>query len=88
MSKMDRASRLASESRDGTVCDDGEPHRWQPLSLNFETQVALGRIDVVRMRPDIHVGCVYVVCMECRCHTYVTTEWAGFHLGGPPSLLQ
>jgi hypothetical protein len=82
---MDRVSRLADNGLDGMLCDDGEPHRWQPVSLNFEMQ-APGRNG--RLRPDIRVGCVYVVCMECRCHAYVSTEWAGFQLGGPPSLPQ
>lgn len=83
---MSRADRLVNQGKDGTVCDDGEPHRWQPLSFVFETQLLddQGRVQI--RQPALHDGRVYVVCMECRCHTYVITEWAGFQLGGPPTL--
>jgi len=86
MNRMSRADRLANKGQDGTLCDDGQAHRWQPLSFVFETQLldSDGRVRV--RQPDLHEGRVYVVCMECRCHTYVTTEWAGFQLGGPPSV--
>jgi hypothetical protein len=60
---------------DSTACDDGGEHRWQPVSFTLWSTEA-----------DPHAARVYVVCMECHTHTYLETEWAGYHLGGPPGL--
>lgn len=68
---------------DVAACDDGERHRWQPLSFVFETQLLDDTGRVVIRQPDIDKGRVYCVCMTCRAHTYVVTEWVGFYLGGP-----
>ena len=68
---------------DVAACDDGEPHRWQPLSFVFETQLLDGSGRVVIRQPDTEKARVYAVCMECRSHTYVETEWVGYYLGGP-----
>lgn len=81
-----RAGRLTEQGKDGELCDDGEPHRWQPLSFVFETQLLDDEGRVRIRQPDTREGRVYVVCMECCCHTYVVTEWVGYYLGGPPSL--
>jgi len=86
---MSRADRLANRRwpHSPTACDDGEEHRWQPVSFRFETQVLDqdGRVQI--RQPDLEAGRVYLVCMECFAHTYMETEWAGFTIGGPPSRL-
>lgn len=86
---MSRADRLLNDRgwpHKSTACDDGQGHRWQPVSFVFETQLLDGEGRVRVRQPALEDGRVYVVCMECRSHTYVLTEWAGFYLGGPPSL--
>lgn len=82
---MSRADRLVNQGLDGTKCDDGQEHHWQSVSFVFETQLldAEGRVRI--RQPDVEEGRVYCVCMECHSHTYIVTEWAGYHLGGPPS---
>lgn len=78
-----RADRRMNMCLDSQACDDGGEHRWVPVSFRFETQL-LDESGRVRIRqPDLHEGRVYVVCMACRTHTYVETEWAGYYLGGP-----
>lgn len=84
---MSRADRLLSDPawhQESTACDDGEPHRWQPVSFVFEKQLLDGDGRVRIRQPDLTEGRVYCVCMECFAHTYIETEWAGFYLGGPP----
>ena len=81
--RMSRADRRMNMCLDGLACDDGQAHRWQPVSFRFETQLLddHGRVQI--RQPDVKEGRVYVVCMACRTHTYVVTEWAGYFLGGP-----
>jgi hypothetical protein len=81
--RMSRADRRLNLGLPSGACDDGEEHRWQPVSFRFETQLldSEGRVRI--RQPDIKEGRVYVVCMACRTHTYVVTEWAGYYLGGP-----
>lgn len=67
----------------GQVCNDGNDHQWQPVSFVFETQLLDGEGRVRIRQPNISEGRVYVVCMGCRSHTYVVTEWVGYFLGGP-----
>ena len=81
--QMSRADRRGNLGLDGQACDDGGEHRWQPVSFRFETQLLDGDGRVRIRQPDLQEGRVYVVCMECRTHTYVVTEWAGYYLGGP-----
>jgi hypothetical protein len=69
-----------------TACDDGDEHRWQPVSFVFETQLLDRDGRVLIRQPALDDGRVYVVCMNCHTHTYIVTEWAGYFLGGPPSL--
>ena len=88
---MSRADRLMNDRNwphSSMACDDGGEHRWQPVSFRFETQLLDkdGRVQI--RQPDLREGRVYVVCMECFTHTYVETEWAGYYLGGPPSLTE
>ena len=55
-----------------------------PLNILDPAGAAQTRIDVipqVRM-PDDRQGRVYCVCMKCASHTYITTQFAGFQLGG------
>lgn len=88
--EMDRSNRLGNARHYGSdwnkgaqVCNDGNDHQWQPLSFVFETQL-LDESGRVRIRqPGITEGRVYVVCMGCRSHSYVVTEWVGYFLGGP-----
>lgn len=83
---MSRADRLGNDKEwphESIACDDGGDHRWQPLSFVFESQLLDKDGRVLIRQPDLEAGRVYVVCMECRSHTYVTTEWAGFRLYGP-----
>lgn len=81
--QMSRADRRLNMCLNSQACDDGEKHRWQPVSFRFETQLLDGHGRVRIRQPDLKEGRVYVVCMECRTHTYVVTEWAGYFLGGP-----
>jgi len=83
---MARTDRRQGQS-DVAACDDGEPHRWQPLSFVFETQLLDDSGRVAIRQPAIDNARVYCVCMTCRAHTYVVTEWAGFYLGGPGDVL-
>ncbi len=66
----DRADGFARRS----TCD----HKWKPLSFVFETR---GERPFA-WQPDVEAGRVYCVCMKCASHTYVTTQWVGFYLGG------
>lgn len=64
-----------------TVCLDGKEHKWQPVSFVFETQLLDSSGRVLIRQPDIEKARVYMVCLECRLHTYIETRWAGFYLG-------
>lgn len=66
-----------------TTCRNGEPHRWQPVSFVFETQILDERGQPQIRQPAIEKGRVYCVCMECAHHTYIETDWVGYYLGGP-----
>ena len=82
---MSRADRLGNDpnwKHSSVACDDGSDHRWQPVSFVFESQLLDREGRVLIRQPDLEGGRVYVVCMECRSHTYVATEWAGFRLYG------
>lgn len=88
--KMSRADRLSngrflpgSTVVDTMKCNDGEEHRWQPLSFRFESQLLdnAGRVQI--RQPDMKQAHIYVLCMGCRTWTYVVAEWAGYYLGGP-----
>lgn len=61
-------------------------HKWQPISFVFETQLLdnMGRVAV--RQPDIAVGRVYCVCMECCAHTYIETGYIGYYLNSPDLL--
>lgn len=86
---MSRADRLMNDEawpHPSTACDDGGEHHWQPVSFVFEAQVLDKDGRVLIRQPDLRRGRVYCVCMACFAHTYAETEWAGFYLGGPPSL--
>lgn len=73
-----RADRRMNMCLDSQACDDEQDHRWQPVSFVFESQLLDGEGRVVIRQPDIKQGRVYVVCLHCRTHTYVETEWAGY----------
>jgi hypothetical protein len=47
------------------------PHRWQPLSFRFETQLLDGEGRIIIRQPDLHEANIYVVCMECNTWTYI-----------------
>lgn len=84
-----RADRLLNDRNwphKSTACDDGQEHRWQPVSFRFETQLLdeHGRVQI--RQPALDNARVYVICMECQTYTYIEAEWAGYCLGGPPSL--
>lgn len=88
--KMSRADRLCNGRLLGVdwphgsdTCNNGQPHDWQPVSFVFETQLLDGQGRVMIRQPDLRKANVYCVCMGCRTHTYVETEWAGYYLGGP-----
>jgi NMD protein affecting ribosome stability and mRNA decay len=81
--QMSRADRRMNMCLGSQACDDGGEHNWIPVSFRFETQLLDGYGRVSIRQPDLKQGRVYVVCMACRTHTYVDTEWAGYYLGGP-----
>jgi hypothetical protein len=81
--EMSRADRRGNLRLDPLLCDDGEEHRWVPVSFVFESQLLDGEGRVLIRQPRIKEGRVFVVCMPCRAHTYIETEWAGYYLGGP-----
>lgn len=81
--EMSRADRRMNLGLPWGTCDGGGEHNWQPISFVFETQLLDGEGRVRIRQPSINDGRVYVVCMACRTHTYVVTEWAGYFLGGP-----
>jgi hypothetical protein len=57
-------------------------HEWQTVSMRFEAQI-LGPEGQVRIRqPDTKEGRVYLVCLLCASHTYMSTRWVGFRLIG------
>ncbi len=76
----------AKPRRDGAKCADGQEHAWQPVSFVFETQLldSDGRVQI--RQPAINDGRVYLVCLGCRSHTYVNTDWVGYYLGGPEDI--
>ncbi len=57
-------------------------HRWQPVSMVFETQLldGFGRVRV--RQPDLTEGRCYFVCTGCASHTYMTTQWLGVRMYG------
>lgn len=63
-------------------CNDGEDHRWQPLSFSFETQLLDGEGRVLVRQPDLKEARVYCVCLGCNSWTWVVTEWVGYYRGG------
>jgi hypothetical protein len=88
--KMDRSNRLVNARHygsdwtgSGQECNDGELHRWQPVSFVFESQLLDDRGRIQIRQPDISKGRCYLICLGCNSHTYVETEWAGYYLGGP-----
>lgn len=81
--RMSRADRRMNMCLDSMACDDGGEHNWQPVSFVFESQLLDDQGRVLIRQPGINEGRVYVVCMQCRAHTYVVTEWVGYYLGGP-----
>lgn len=80
---MSRADRLGNRKGTGTLCNDGMPHRWQPLSFRFEKQLLDDQGRVIVRQPDLREANIYVVCMECNTWTYVVAEWAGYYIGSP-----
>lgn len=57
-------------------------HDWQPVSMVFESQLLDGDGRVLIRQPDIDEGRVFLVCLQCASHTYVSTSWVGFRLYG------
>lgn len=57
-------------------------HHWQPVSMVFESQLLDHEGRVLIRQPDIDHGRVYLVCLLCASHTYMTTRWAQFRLHG------
>jgi hypothetical protein len=57
-------------------------HEWQPISMVFETQLLDQDGRVLVRQPDLDEGRIYLVCLGCASHTYVTTSWIGFRLIG------
>lgn len=80
---MKRVDRLTNAGKKSTVCVDKKPHRWQPLSFVFESQLLDDSGRVIIRQPSTEEGRVYVVCMRCHSHTYIVTEWVGYYLAGP-----
>lgn len=65
---MNRTNRLANDPawpHSPTVCDDGNPHRWE--LANLASEPGRGRI-------------AYLVCMWCHSWTYAEMEDVGFVL--------
>jgi len=58
-------------------------HRWQPVSMVFETQLLDDRGRVLVRQPDLTHGRCYLVCLKCCAHTYVETGWVGHYVGSP-----
>ena len=57
-------------------------HRWETVSMVFETQL-LDREGRVQIRqPDLTEGRVYFICRGCASHTYMTTQWLGVRMYG------
>lgn len=70
-----------------TVCSKDVPksdatHNWQPVSMVFERQVLDESGRVIVRQPDTEEGRVYLVCLGCAQHTYMTTSWANYRLYG------
>ena len=57
-------------------------HEWQPVSMVFETQLLDPDGRVMVRQPDLDRGRLYLVCLLCAQHTYMTTNWVGYFLGG------
>lgn len=57
-------------------------HDWKPISFVYETQLLDSQGRVLIRQPDLDEARVYLVCLECASHTYLTTSWVGFRLYG------
>ncbi len=58
------------------------PHKWQPISMVFETQLLDPQGRVMVRQPDADKAKVYMVCLGCAQHTYMETSWANYRLYG------
>lgn len=63
---------------DRAACD----HNWQPVSMVFETQWLDDEGRVLVRQPDTERGRVYLVCLLCASHTYMSTAWVQYRLYG------
>ena len=57
-------------------------HKWQPVSMVFETQLLDPEGRVLIRQPDAKAGRVYIVCLGCGSHTYMPTKFI-YRLNGP-----
>lgn len=57
-------------------------HAWKPAGMVFETQLLDGDGRVIIRQPDLDTGRVYLVCLLCASHTYMSTSWTGYRLYG------
>lgn len=63
---------------DRTTCE----HRWQPVSFRFETQLLDVEGRVLVRQPAMDHGRVYVACLLCASHSYMSTRWVGHRMYG------
>lgn len=68
---------------DGKINDPAEcEHKWEAVSMVFETQLLDPQGRVAIRQPDPKTGRVYLVCLACASHTYMSTSWIRYRLHG------
>ena len=80
MSELDDLPWSAAECPKDVTLPEG--HNWQPISMVFETQLLDDQGRVLARQPHLETGRVYLVCLDCAQHTYMSTSWARFRLYG------